>query len=236
MRFHGMIGMLAKALEGARGPEGGPLEATGTHVLVPTRFERDRLVQLGFAPRCPVEICGFGPIAAAARAATLLASERPGRILLVGLAGSLDPGRAPAGSAIEFSEVAVDGVGAGEGETALGVGAVGFPQWEDAGGAVTDRIELAASTASALLLTVCAASDSKMQAQRRRERFPGALAEDMEGFAVALACRMHGVPLRVIRGVSNRAGDRDPTTWRVDEALDAVLRAARAVPGVETVE
>jgi futalosine hydrolase len=60
---------------------------------------------------------------------------------------------------------------------------------------------------------------------------PAAVAEDMEGFAVALACRLAGVPLTIIRGISNTAGDRDHARWRVPEAL-----AAAAALSLQTLE
>jgi futalosine hydrolase len=43
----------------------------------------------------------------------------------------------------------------------------------------------------------------------------------MEAFSVALACRMAKVPLTVIRGISNMAGDRDKANWNVTGALEA---------------
>jgi futalosine hydrolase len=55
----------------------------------------------------------------------------------------------------------------------------------------------------------------------------------MEGFGVALACRLAGVPLTIIRGISNTAGDRDHARWRVPEALAAAagltLRILRTI-------
>jgi len=58
-------------------------------------------------------------------------------------------------------------------------------------------------------------------AAERAGRHPGALAEEMEGFAVAVAAGLFGVRLRIVRGASNRAGDRDHGAWRMAEALAA---------------
>lgn len=55
---------------------------------------------------------------------------------------------------------------------------------------------------------------------------PAAAAEDMEGFAVAMACRLRGVPLDIVRGISNAAGDRDRSHWQVSAALEAAGRLA----------
>ncbi len=81
-------------------------------VLVPTALELARLLDLGgLGPSVLVDLCGFGPIAAGARTAQLLARLTPARVILVGIAGAYDIERDPLGSAIEFGAVAVTGVG-----------------------------------------------------------------------------------------------------------------------------
>jgi futalosine hydrolase len=200
-------------------------------LLVPTALEAQRLADLGGWPAgsALVRLCGFGPLAAAACASQLLAELRPRRVVLVGIAGSYDPERWPVGSAAEFQAVASDGIGAGEAAGFRGPSALGFPQWP--GGAtvsrIDERIELApfdTARALPLLLSTCAAADGDAMAARRRARFPDAAGEDMEGFGVALAAALHGVPLAIVRGFSNRVGDRDPTHWRIPLALGAARR------------
>jgi futalosine hydrolase len=53
------------------------------------------------------------------------------------------------------------------------------------------------------------------------DRHPHADAEDMEGFGVAVGCYFGGMPLQIIRGISNRAGDRNKRNWDVEGALHA---------------
>jgi len=60
-------------------------------------------------------------------------------------------------------------------------------------------------------------------------RFPDAKAEDMEAFGVAMACHLNQVPLTVIRGMSNAAGERDKQQWQLDEALASALALAREI-------
>jgi futalosine hydrolase len=74
--------------------------------------------------------------------------------------------------------------------------------------------------APGLLLTVTSAASSAEDRQWRQEKFPAAVAEEMEGFAVAVACRLEKIPLTIIRGISNRAGDRHKANWRIAEALE----------------
>jgi futalosine hydrolase len=231
-----------------------PSDSPRTLILVPTPTELRRIEDHGGFDSAlgSIALCGFGPIAAAARAAELVQRLRPERVVLVGIAGTFDAERLPIGNAVEFDAVAIEGIGAGEGESLVGPTALGFPQWPGRGGGgdepIHDRIVLAAGVASgldaravrdparsALLLTTCAASDSPAQAALRRRRFPDALAEDMEGFAVALACSLAGVPCHIVRGVSNVVGDRDPARWRIPAALGAarscaVALLARGVP------
>lgn len=196
-------------------------------VLVPTSLELRQLEARGpFPGGALVALCGFGPVSAAARAAQCLAELRPRRVLLVGIAGSLDPERAPLRSAHAFARVRLDGVGAGEGPGFQPPSRLGFPQWEGRPGApVEDTLELASGNGGELL-TVCAASATPGEAARRHERHPEALAEDMEGFGVALACHLAGVPLTVVRGISNLAGQREKRAWCVGPALEAARLAA----------
>ena len=58
-----------------------------------------------------------------------------------------------------------------------------------------------------------------IKADVKKKRYADALAEDMEGFAVATACVIHSVPWVIVRGISNKAGDRDKENWQADRAL-----------------
>lgn len=200
-------------------------------ILLPTDGERARVVpriRRRLAAGDRVELCGFGGIAAAARTATLVAALRPAEVVLAGIAGGLDE-RAAVGTAWEFARVAVYGIGAGTGADFLPAEALGWRQWPGdpagASAAIGDVIECGRRSgpppAGPLLLTACAAADGPDDVSQRRRLQPDALAEDMEGFGVAFACRLLGVPCRLIRGISNRAGDRDQAHWNATAALDA---------------
>lgn len=202
-------------------------------VLVPTEFERAVIrPRLTGREACQIELCGFGLVAAAARTASLIARAKPSRVILVGIAGSLDE-ETLVGHALRFAAVACDGIGAGSGGGFIPAAAMGWTQWPgdppDATTAVGDVITMRCGPGDdpdALLLTVGAAAATEADVDRRRGLFPNARAEDMEGFAVAAACRMHGVPVDIVRGISNVAGDRDASRWRVDEALEAAATRA----------
>lgn len=213
----------------ARGSMGSP-----TLLLVPTALEERALLELGGFPAglALVERCGFGPVAAAARTAQLLATLKPARVVLIGIAGTYDPIAHRIGSAQTFDGVAIDGVGAGAGSTAVGSRALGFAQWDPGTGSspIYESLTLAQGREpmpakpaghAPLLLTVCGASDSVDTAQARKHRFPAACAEDMEGFGVAFACALAHTPLVIVRGLANVAGDRDVAHWEIGAALAA---------------
>ena len=208
-------------------------------ILVPTQLELDRLrpslTEKLSKHDCSFQLCGFGPIAAAARAGALLARYKPERVVLIGIAGSYSD-HLELGSAYRFDLVACDGVGVSIGAGFQGAGQLGWHQFNGDGTEprVGDLIQLDAAyidgiPSAGLLVTCCAASASQDEAELRLKRYPEASAEDMEGFAVALACSLARVPLQIVRGVSNRAGDRDLENWRIEEALDAASTFAADV-------
>jgi len=208
-------------------------------ILVPTAMERrglDPMLASASGQNCRVELCGFGPVAAAARTAQLLAEHAPQRVLLIGIAGRLDD-RLAIGAAYQFERVACYGIGAGTGGNFVPAAALGWPQWMGAADGTSpqigDQIDGLMSCAASggaggvradLLVTVCAAAACAEDARLRKQIYPAAAAEDMEGFAVAFACRMRGVPLDIVRGISNTAGDRDRSGWQVAAALEAAGR------------
>jgi futalosine hydrolase len=214
-------------------------------LLLPTELERGLiapLVAAAYGSSIRVELCGFGPVVSAARAAQLIAEQRPERVLLVGIAGRLAD-RLSIGRAYAFERVACHGIGAGTGDAFMPAEAMGWKQWPgDAAAAIapigdslpctSGRLPAAAASARAgLLLSACAASAGEDDVRSRLRLHPDAAAEDMEGFAVAAACRLAGVPIDIVRGISNTAGDRDTSRWQIDAACRAAAELAATLLG-----
>lgn len=206
-------------------------------ILIPTALERRVLEPLLGDDLATVALCGFGLAAAAARTAQLVAALAPEGVILVGIAGRLGD-RLRIGEAACFAAVACDGIGIGTGDAFVGAAALGWPQWPGdppaAATALGDVIDCAAPSRpnlprAALLVSGAAGSADPDDAARRRTRFPDGAAEDMEGFAVALACRLAGVPCTIVRGISNSAGDRDHARWRTTAALEAAAALVRVL-------
>ena len=57
------------------------------------------------------------------------------------------------------------------------------------------------------------------------EQRTGGICENMEGAAVALACRQLSVPLLEIRGISNLVEDRDPGRWDLAAGMTVAQQA-----------
>ena len=200
-----------------------------TLVLVPTEFELEflslALLQRIKNSNCEICICGFGPIVSGIRTTQLIAEHSPKQVLLTGIAGALDL-RIPVGTSIEFDMAICFGIGAGSGDDFISASEMGWSQWPDAP-QISDSIRLCDDNVAACvpLLTCCSASANEHDVQLRLKKHPNAVAEDMEGFSVATACRFTGIPARIVRGISNRAGDRNKENWRVRDAMLAVEKS-----------
>ena len=200
-------------------------------ILIPTEFELRTLRPLiepsVLAGGGILAVCGFGPIAAGIGTTRLLAEWRPRSVILCGIAGTITS-ELSIGSATTFSHVACYGIGAGSGSTFQTAWELGWDQWNSAAGSKSfgdvislNAIKGAHHEETRQLLTVCSASASADDVTMRRQKVPAAVAEDMEAYAVAMACTEATVPLTVIRGISNVAGDRDHSRWQVNTALHA---------------
>lgn len=210
-----------------------------TLILVPTPTELDILSPLLHdvieAPECVAELCGFGPITAASMSARLLSQYKPDRVLLVGIAGGIGDVHAIGGSVV-FREVGCYGIGAGTGSEYLTAAQLGWDQWSDRNGTDTigDVLPIGfdrrpSEHRSSLLVTCMSASASADDVAMKLSGFPEAVAEDMEGFGVAVSCRFAGVPLEIVRGISNRAGDRALSGWKIVDALESAAQLTRKI-------
>jgi len=200
-----------------------------TLFLVPTQFELEWLsnsfceeIQLAGNS---LELCGFGVVASAIRTTQLIARHSPRQVLLLGIAGALAPGIS-VGEAVEFDETVCYGIGAGSGDGFVSAHEMGWCQWP-VPPQIPDSIRLRTDGGKGnfTLLTCCAASASEHDVRLKMKKHPSAVAEDMEGFSVAAACRFAGIPLRIVRGISNLAGDRDKNNWRVSDAMASVEKS-----------
>lgn len=174
-------------------------------------------------------ITGVGPVNAALAMGLILARHPDiHAVLNMGLAGTFDTARAPLGSAVLITEEIWPEYGLAD-DTGVDAAGLGFPQWEEGSRQVVDRLPLSAPLEALGLhapsqlihgasLTVAGVTNSPARAARLHRRY-NALTENMEGFAVALACARQGVPLLEMRTISNRVGSRAPADRNFGGAL-----------------
>ncbi len=203
-------------------------------VLVPTALERSKL-EFTSREDVAVELCGFGPIVSAARTSQLISQVRPDRIMLVGIAGSCRPD-VETGRAFQFRSVIGHGVGIGEGEHHISPTAAGWSLLDGHQGLELEINltvdEQGGDSIRNQIRTVCSVPANEVEAKALSTMYPNADAEDMESFGVAVAGQLAGIPLTVVRGISNRVGNRDHSSWQVEQALAAANELATQILGV----
>ncbi|KZE46221.1 futalosine hydrolase [Brevibacillus parabrevis] len=201
-------------------------------IVTSVAVERDAVIAgIGEDERFTFLIGGVGPAAAAASTARALTEARYDLVVCAGICGGF-VGRADVGSLLVASEIVCADLGA---ETPDGFHSVDELGFGSARVAVPE--ELAARVEQAMLqaglpayrgqiLTLSTVTGTAQTAQALAERMPGALAEAMEGYGVAMAAQASGVPVLEIRTVSNAIGPRDKSAWRIKEALEALQKGS----------
>jgi adenosylhomocysteine nucleosidase len=187
----------------------GPAPRAGQPLVVVAVIEEAQ----AFAHLLPTLVTGVGKVRAATATTWAAMAHRPSLILNVGTAGALRPGDLAAGLVHEIGTVLQHDVN-GRAIARL-VGSDPSP-----------RIELCDSG------VVLATGDRFISSPQDRD----ALAEqahlvDMEGYAVAASATRLGIPVRLVKTISDDAGHGAATTW--SESLHAASqRLAMWLDGV----
>lgn len=214
-------------------------------VLVVAAVEPERAAVLGGLgstgadPAAVVVVAGgVGPAdAAAATARALVRAECEGRpfdaVLSAGIGGGF-AGRAAVGGLVLADLSAAADLGAQDGDDFIDLETLGFGRSRHAAEPLLLRRLRAALPAAVVgpVVTVSTATGSAARTRELCRRVPGAAAEGMEGFGVAVAAASAGVAFGELRAISNEVGPRDRSAWRIPQALDTlrVAFAALAVP------
>ncbi|MFI5676579.1 futalosine hydrolase [Streptomyces cellulosae] len=183
---------------------------------------------------------GVGPALAAASTATALtAAALDGApydlVVSAGIGGGFLPD-APLGSLVVADEITAADLGADTPDgfvpvTELGFGTVIHRPPES----LVREVVSATGARAGTVLTVSTVTGTAARATALRARHPRALAEAMEGFGVAEAAAVHGVPVLELRAVSNPVGPRDRAAWRIGDALSALTAGfGKLAPALES--
>jgi futalosine hydrolase len=187
-------------------------------------------------PRLHLVVTGIGKSNAAGAVARVLDVERHAAVLSIGVAGSL-PRRDQPALPLRTVVAATASIFADEGlqtdDSYSDVAVIGFPLGPPpiSGSAVPAHPGLLAllgplAEVAAPIATVSTCSGTDVLARQVAQR-TGAVAEAMEGAAVALVAARLGVPAGECRIISNSTGRREDQRWDLRGAL-ATLTAAIA--------
>ncbi len=210
-------------------------------ILVVTAVEAEqRAVQLGLTgdERFHIVAGGVGAPAAAAATSALLARPHSYKLVLAaGIAGGFH-GRAPVGSLAVAERIIAADLGAETADGFLSLDELGFGSASLAVDAARSQAVAEALSAAALpcalgsILTVNTVTGTAERALKLQQRIPEAVAEAMEGYGVAMAAHMQGLPVMELRAISNPVGPRDRAAWRIREALDSLQQACSVIKEV----
>ena len=192
-------------------------------VVTAVAAERDAVIEA--VPAGQVLVGGIGSAAAAAATSRQLAAERYDAVVSAGIAGGFD---IPLGTVVVASRIVAADLGR---ETADGFEPIGTTCLD----VPTELVTAFAAPTRAItgiVLTVSTVTGTAATAAALRARYPDAVAEAMEGFGVATAAALHGVPFAEVRAISNLVGPRDRPSWRIPEALAALTEAFAAITAI----
>lgn len=188
--------------------------------------------------RFDVFVAGVGTAAAAVRTARALAAAEYALVVSAGIGGGFTG--QTVGSIVIASEIIAADLGAQTAEgfcslEKLGFGTTCYQVENNLAAQITDRLRAAGvSVQTGPILTVSTVTGTRETTHELTERIPGAAAEAMEGFGVATAAHDRGLPILEIRAISNLVGPRDRSSWRIQEALNALQAASSVLTEVLT--
>lgn len=189
------------------------------------------------SPEFAVSLAGVGPAMAAASTAAELAGGAYDLVISAGIGGGFAE-RAPVGSVVIASELIAADLGAETPDGFTGVEALGFGSARieaDAGlaGRLLEGLQAAGlAVCRGPVLTLSTVTGTAATAELLAARVPGAAAEAMEGFGVAVAAQRLGLPVLELRTISNVVGPRQRELWRIGDALQALEQACTYLPEV----
>ena len=200
-------------------------------VITAVDAERDAVLR-GIGPTHPpvhVVVAGVGPVAAAVGTmAALTAFPDTSFAVSAGIAGGFR-GRIAQCDVAVANRLTFADLGARTDAGFLGLDEMGLRQdcsYAASGSDVEKRLaRTPMRVVTGEILTLACMTGTDDEARRLAERHPQAIAEAMEGFGVAAAAHCARLPFAEIRAISNVIGRRDPSSWNMRGAFDALAQA-----------
>jgi futalosine hydrolase len=208
-------------------------------IMTSVEAERDAILKgIGTDSRIDVKLAGVGPISAGIQTTKALASDTYDLVINMGIAGGFAD-KAEVGSLVIANEIVSADLGAESPE--------GFITLDELGFGASTRVETDGDLAEILLesikatnisvqagniLTLSTVTGTTETTSILQHREPGALAEAMEGYGVAMAAKEFGLPVLEIRSISNPIGPRDRSAWRIKDALVTLESVSKVIAEV----
>lgn len=215
--------------------KGDSLEEPRGLIVTAVDIEKDAVLRgMGKQINVDVLVGGVGPIVSAIHTSVALERKTYDWIINMGIGGGFR-NRASIGSLVVASDmIAVDfGVETPTGFSfadEVGLGYCRIVSEEKLRASVLQAFDSAGlKTATGPILTVLTCTGTEATAKELQRRVPQAAAEAMEGFGVAAAGLTKKIPVLEVRAISNVVGQRDKTKWRIDEALESLTKASKAI-------
>ena len=175
-------------------------------------------------PHAQVLITGVGAVNAAYALTRFLDRQEVRRIVICGIGGAYQAALSLGDVVCAESECYGD-LGVQSPEGFLDMESLGFPLVT----APSERFNTFplqifpyARREKFVTVNTCAGTDSLSSVLQQRT---GGAVENMEGAAIVHVAALAGVPVGEIRGISNRTGNRDRASWRVEQASTAAQAA-----------
>lgn len=202
-------------------------------VAIPSREEMVKLFPLYAKNEMPVPymvsgesfdiaVCGVGLLEFSVNLAYVLSKCKYKRVFQVGICGAYPDRGLKVGDVVRVESDRVGDIGV---QDSSGF----FLPWSRIGGGDTTIYCDAAGNLSGALNSIRAVTGLSVncctgtkELSRDRVSLFDVDVESMEGAAALAVCKRFGIPCYEFRSVSNIVSDRDPSTWKINEALMAL--------------
>lgn len=173
----------------------------------------------------PVIVTGVGAVNAAYALTRYLDRNAVDRIVVCGIGGAYPGSGLELGAVVCAERECYGDLGADSPDGFLDMQALGFPIVSGETplyNTLPLQVFPAEWRVPFVTVNMCTGTDV---AARMIEARTGGAVENMEGAAIAHVAALAGIPVGEIRGISNMAGKRDKSAWRVKEAAVAAQEA-----------
>ena len=153
--------------------------------------------------------------------------QKPGAIVVCGVGGAYPSSGLRVGDVVSADIECYGDLGVASPAGFLDMKALGFPVVESPALYNDLPMQLFPTERRVKFVTVSTCTGTDAAARAIEARTSGAV-ENMEGAAVAHVAHLHGIPVGEVRGISNIVTDRDPASWRLEDAAVAAQEALLA--------